>query len=100
MGKKVADAKVFLTQKGLVVEDVPGEALDPSDSRILEVYQVEGLGQVAVGSTVRIFYYIQGEAAPTPTPTPSKTPTATPTVTTTPTPDSTTTPTPPPSGGG
>jgi serine/threonine-protein kinase len=78
VGKKVADAKVFLTQKGLVVEDVPGETLDPTDSRILEVYQAEGLGQVAVGSTVRIFYYIQGEAAPSPTPTPSKTPTVTP----------------------
>jgi serine/threonine-protein kinase len=77
MGKKVADAKVFLTQKGLVVEDVPGEALDPSDSRILEVYQVEGLGQVAVGSTVRIFYYIQGEAAPTPTPVVTVSPTPT-----------------------
>jgi serine/threonine-protein kinase len=100
MGKKVADAKVFLTQKGLVVEDVPGEALDPSDSRILEVYQVEGLGQVAVGSTVRIFYYIQGEAAPTPTPTPSKTPTATPTVTTTPTPTGSITPSPASSDGG
>ena len=102
MGKKVADAKVFLTQKGLVVEDVPGEALDPSDSRILEVYQVEGLGQVAVGSTVRIFYYIQGEAVPTPTPTPtpSKTPTATPTVTTTPTPTGSITPSPASSDGG
>jgi serine/threonine-protein kinase len=77
VGKKVADAKVFLTQKGLVVEDVPGEALDPSDPRILEVYQAEGLGQVPVGSTVRIFYYIQGEPAPSPTTSPSRTPTPT-----------------------
>jgi hypothetical protein len=94
VGKKVADAKVFLTQKGLVVEDVPGEALDPSDPRILEVYQAEGLGQVPVGSTVRIFYYIQGEPDPSPTTSPSRTPT--PTVT----PGSTVTPSPTSTGGG
>ncbi|MEN9954900.1 MAG: hypothetical protein RLZZ41_564 [Actinomycetota bacterium] len=82
VGKKVADASVFLTQKGLVVEAIPGEALDPSDARILDVYQAEGLGQVPVGSVVRIFYYIQGEAAPEPTPTPTPT---TPAVTPTPT---------------
>jgi beta-lactam-binding protein with PASTA domain len=77
VGKSVQDAKVFLTQKGLVVEDIPGEALDPTDSRILEVYQAEGLGQVPVGSTVRIFYYIQGEAAPSPTPVVTVSPTPT-----------------------
>jgi eukaryotic-like serine/threonine-protein kinase len=82
VGKKVADASVFLTQKGLVVEAIPGEALDPTDVRILDVYQAEGLGQVPVGSVVRIFYYIQGEAAPEPTPTPTPT---TPAVTPTPT---------------
>ena len=94
VGKKVADAKVFLTQKGLVVEDVPGEALDPSDPRILEVYQAEGLGQVPVGSTVRIFYYIQGEPAPSPTTSPGRTPTPTAT------PGSTVTPSPTSTGGG
>jgi hypothetical protein len=71
VGKKVLDASAFLTEKGLLVEAVAGEALDPSDPRILDVYQAEGLGQVAVGSTVRIFYYIQGEAAPIPSPSPS-----------------------------
>jgi serine/threonine-protein kinase len=85
VGKKVADASVILTQKGLVVEAIPGEALDPSDSRILDVYQAEGLGQVPVGSVVRIFYYIQGEAQPTPTPTATVTPSPTPSVTPTPT---------------
>jgi serine/threonine-protein kinase len=81
VGKKVLDASLFLTEKGLVVEALPGEALDPSDTRILDVYQAEGLGQVPVGSTVRIFYYIQGEAAPTPTPSPTETTTPTPTPT-------------------
>ncbi len=71
VGKKVADASVFLTQKGLVVEALPGEALDPSDARILDVYQAEGLGQVPVGSVVRIFYYIQGEPTSAPNPTSS-----------------------------
>lgn len=71
VGKKVADATIFLTQKGLVVEAIPGEALDPSDVRILDVYQAEGLGQVPTGSTVRIFYYIQGEVTQSSTPTPT-----------------------------
>jgi serine/threonine-protein kinase len=83
VGKKVADASVFLTQKGLVVEAIPGEALDPSDERILEVYQAEGLGQVPIGSVVRIFYYIQGQAEPTPTPTATVTPTVSPSPTST-----------------
>jgi serine/threonine protein kinase len=102
VGKKVQDAKVFLTQKGLIVEDVPGEALDPSDPRILEVYKADGLGQVPLGSVVRIFYYIQGEAAPSPTPTPSKTPSVTPspTATSTPTPSNTITPSPTSTDGG
>ena len=92
VGKKVIDATTFLTQQGLLVEAVAGEALDPSDPRILDVYQAEGLGQVAVGSTVRIFYYIQGEAAPSPTPSPTVSPSPSPTVTPSPSPSS--------SGGG
>jgi eukaryotic-like serine/threonine-protein kinase len=96
VGKKVADASVFLTQKGLVVEAIPGEALDPSDPRILDVYQAEGLGQVPVGSVVRIFYYIQGEAVEEPTPTPTPT---TPAVTPTPTPTSSVSPSPTSTGG-
>ena len=78
VGKKVVDASLFLTEKGLVVEALPGEALDPSDPRILDVYQAEGLGQVPVGSVVRIFYYIQGESAPAPSPTPTTTETTPP----------------------
>ena len=95
VGKKVADASVFLTQKGLVVEAIPGEALDPSDVRILDVYQAEGLGQVPIGSVVRIFYYIQGVAVPEPTPTPTLTPAPAPT-----TPAPTTPTSPPPTTGG
>jgi hypothetical protein len=97
VGKKVLDASLFLTQKGLIVEALPGEALDPSDPRILDVYQAEGLGQVPVGSIVRIFYYIQGEAAPTPSPTPTTTPTNTPTPS--PTPTSSDSPSPTSTGG-
>ena len=92
VGKKVIDATTFLTQQGLLVEAVAGEALDPSDPRILDVYQAEGLGQVAVGSTVRIFYYIQGVAAPSPSPSPTVSPSPSPTVTQSPSPSS--------SGGG
>ncbi|MFM7014346.1 MAG: serine/threonine-protein kinase [Actinomycetota bacterium] len=70
IGKNVADASIFLKERGLLVEAVPGEALDPSDSRILTIYKADGLGQVAVGSTVRIYYYIQQNTVPSPSITP------------------------------
>jgi serine/threonine-protein kinase len=72
IGKNVADASIFLKERGLLVDAVPGEALDPADPRILTVYRADGLGQVPVGSTVRIYYYIQQGATPAP---PGTTPT-------------------------
>jgi eukaryotic-like serine/threonine-protein kinase len=63
-GKNINDASVFLRGKGLRVEAIPGEALDPSDPRILTVYRIDGLGQVPIGSTVKIYYYIQKVASP------------------------------------
>jgi serine/threonine-protein kinase len=93
VGKKVADASVFLTQKKLVAQAIAGDALDPDDPRVLEVYKAEGLGQVPIGSVVRIYYYVQ--AVPTPTPTVSS-----PTPTSSPTESSTTTPEPESSDGG
>ena len=67
IGKNVADASIFLKERGLLVDAVPGEPLDPADPRILSVYRADGLGQVAVGSTVRIYYYIQQTVVPGPT---------------------------------
>jgi hypothetical protein len=93
VGKKVADASVFLTQKKLITQAIAGDAIDPDDPRVLEVYKAEGLGQVPIGSVVRIYYYIA--AAPTPTPTVSS-----PTPTSSPTESSTTTPAPESSDGG
>ena len=93
VGKKVADASVFLTQKKLITQAIAGDAIDPDDPRVLEVYKAEGLGQVPIGSVVRIYYYIA--AVPTPTPTVSS-----PTPTSSPTTSSTTTPTPTSSDGG
>lgn len=85
VGKKVADASVFLTQKKLITQAIAGDAIDPDDPRVLEVYKAEGLGQVPIGSVVRIYYYIA--AVPTPTPTVSSpTPTSSPTTSSTPTP--------------
>lgn len=101
IGKNVADASIFLRELGLVVEAVPGEGLAPDDDRILTVYKADGLGQVPVGSTVRIYYYIQQNTVPGPTvtaPAPSNSPTSTPTPSVTfspiPTPNQSVTPTP------
>ena len=76
IGKNVADASIFLKERGLLVDAIPGEPLDPTDPRILSVYRADGLGQVAVGSTVKIYYYIQQTTVPGPT---ESTPTSEPT---------------------
>jgi len=67
IGKNVADASIFLKERGLVVDAVPGEPLGLEDPRILSVYKADGLGQVEVGATVKIYYYIQQTTLPTPT---------------------------------
>jgi serine/threonine-protein kinase len=109
IGKNVADASIFLKERGLLVDAVPGEALDREDPRILSVYRADGLGQVPVGSTVKIYYYIQQTVVPGPTVTaPAPTPTSSsspvpipvPTLSITPLPTSTPSPTPSPSGSG
>jgi serine/threonine-protein kinase len=76
IGKNIADASIFLKERGLVVDAVPGEPLDIEDPRILTVYKADGLGQVKVGATVKIYYYIQQTTIPAPTEsTPSSLPT-------------------------
>jgi serine/threonine-protein kinase len=76
IGKNVADASIFLKERGLVVDAIPGEPLDLEDPRILTVYKADGLGQVKVGATVKIYYYIQQTTLPAPTEsTPSSVPT-------------------------
>ncbi|CAN1485554.1 SPS1 Serine/threonine protein kinase [Microbacteriaceae bacterium] len=67
IGKNVADASIFLKERGLVVDAVPGEPLGLEDPRILTVYKADGLGQVKVGATVKIYYYIQQTTIPAPT---------------------------------
>jgi serine/threonine-protein kinase len=66
IGKNVADASIFLKERGLLVDAVPGEPLDLEDPRILTIYKADGLGQVKVGATVKIYYYIQQITLPTP----------------------------------
>ena len=89
IGKNVADASIFLKERGLVVDAVPGEPLGLEDPRILTVYKADGLGQVKVGATVKIYYYIQQTPLPVPTestPGPEPTDTSSPLPTPTPTP--------------
>jgi serine/threonine-protein kinase len=90
IGKNVADASIFLKERGLVVDAVPGEPLELEDPRILTVYKADGLGQVKVGATVKIYYYIQQTPMPDPT---ESTPGSVPTDTLSPTPTPTPTPT-------
>ena len=88
IGKNVADASIFLKERGLVVDAVPGEPLDLEDPRILTVYKADGLGQVKVGATVKIYYYIQQTPLPDPTestPVPEPTDTISPSPTPSPT---------------
>ena len=66
IGKNVADASIFLKERGLLVDAVPGEPLGLEDPRILTIYKADGVGQVKVGATVKIYYYIQQITLPTP----------------------------------
>jgi len=88
VGRNVAEAAAALGTKGLQVDAVAGNELPAGDPRIMTVYEADPLGQVAVGSTVRLVYYVQTTTVPTETATvtPSSTPTVTPTSTPTPTP--------------
>ena len=88
VGRNVAEAAAALGTKGLQVDAVAGNELPAGDPRIMTVYEADPLGQVAVGSTVRLVYYAQTTTVPTETATvtPSSTPTVTPTSTPTPTP--------------
>ena len=90
IGKNVADASIFLKERGLVVDAVPGEPLELEDPRILTVYKADGLGQVKVGATVKIYYYIQQTPLPDPT---ESTPGSVPTDTLSPSPTPPPTPT-------
>jgi hypothetical protein len=76
IGKNVADVSILLKERGLLVDAIPGEPLDPADPRILTVYRADGLGQVPLGSVVKVYYYIQQTLLPTPT---ESTPTTEPT---------------------
>jgi serine/threonine-protein kinase len=76
--KSVSEVTIGLEGLGLVVDAVPGDSLPADDPRILTVYAAEPLGLIPVGSTVKIYYYVQ--RLETATPTPTATPTATPTV--------------------
>jgi hypothetical protein len=91
LGTNVVDASIFLKERGLQVDAVPGEPLEAMDPRILTVYKADGLGQVPVGSVVKIYYYIQQALLPDPDETepgaePTETPLPTDTLTPTPTP--------------
>jgi serine/threonine-protein kinase len=91
LGTNVVDASIFLKERGLRVDAVPGEPLEALDPRILTVYKADGLGQVPVGSVVKIYYYIQQALLPDPDETepgaePTETPLPTDTLTPTPTP--------------
>jgi serine/threonine-protein kinase len=97
IGKNVADASIFLKERGLVVDAVPGEPLGLEDPRILTVYKADGLGQVKVGATVKIYYYIQQTTIPAPT---ESVPGSEPTDGSIPLPSSTGLPFPPPSPTG
>ena len=97
IGKNVADASIFLKERGLVVDAVPGEPLELEDPRILTVYKADGLGQVKVGATVKIYYYIQQTTIPAPT---ESTPGSEPTDGSIPLPSSSVSPFPSPSPSG
>lgn len=77
--KSVSEVTIGLEGLGLIVEAIPGDSLPADDARILTVYAAEPLGLIPVGSTVKVYYYVQRLETATPSPSASPTATATPT---------------------
>ena len=59
LGQDFANAQSALESQGLMVNLIPGMKVPPGDVRINTVYVATPAGQVPVGSTIDIYYYVE-----------------------------------------
>lgn len=72
-GDDITDASAYLTSLGLQVEPIPGEVRPANDPMVLKVYDAAPLGgNIAIGSTIRVLYYVADATQPSPQPSASQ----------------------------
>jgi serine/threonine protein kinase len=83
--KNLSDVTASLTEKGFIVNAIPGELIPGDDPRVRTVYAVSPTGSIVEGSTIDVTYYVGDFAEipveipePDPTETPSEEPTDSP----------------------
>jgi serine/threonine protein kinase len=79
VGKNLTEVTAWLTERGFVVNAIPGELIPGSSPEVRVVYAAAPTGNITVGSTVNVTYYVgnyedipieipEGEATAEPTP--------------------------------
>ena len=79
VGKNLSEVTAWLTERGFVVNAIPGELIPGSSPEVRVVYAAAPTGNITVGSTVNVTYYVgdyedipieipEGEASAEPTP--------------------------------
>ena len=79
VGKNLSEVTAWLTERGFVVNAMPGDLIPGSSPEVRVVYGVTPTGNIAIGSTVNVTYYVgnyedipieipEGEASAEPTP--------------------------------
>ncbi len=69
IGRDISDASAYLNELGLNFNAVAGTAVAFDDPLLGTVYSAEPLGQLQLGDTVTLLYYVQQPDIPDPTPT-------------------------------
>lgn len=85
IGENIADVTARLIELGLQVNAIAGEIIPPDDPRVRTVYAVSPTGNITLGTTIDVTYYVGDVVEPTETPTEPGTDSATVSPTPTPT---------------
>jgi serine/threonine protein kinase len=58
VGKNLSEVTAWLTERGFVVNAIPGEVIPGNSPNVRVVYAASPTGNIAVGSTVNVTYYV------------------------------------------
>jgi len=58
VGKNLSEVTAWLTERGFVVNAIPGELIPGSSPEVREVYAASPTGNIPIGSTVNVTYYV------------------------------------------
>jgi hypothetical protein len=58
VGKNLTEVTAWLTERGFVVNAIPGELIPGSSPEVRVVYAAAPTGNITVGSTVNVTYYV------------------------------------------